>query len=192
MFHSMAPLIVLVMAALSPGPNNLIVLRHSIDGGARKAGASIATIAMSGAAMSFASGLVLARFSPPDPIVPAMVGSLLLSVMAAYAWLSAGAPIRDDSSRIFGPSALATFQLVNPKAWILVGAVNAVGTAAGISAWEIALTVVLVTGLCLSLWAALGAFLARLLQDNQQRLMFDRIMAILLLVFAVSLPFQID
>lgn len=81
---------------------------------------------------------------------------------------------------------VAAFQLLNPKAWVLVTTAAAAMSGTG-SVFLLAALMTLVTGLCLSLWAMAGAVLSRLLARPRARRWFDRAMGGLLAVCAIGI-----
>jgi threonine/homoserine/homoserine lactone efflux protein len=81
---------------------------------------------------------------------------------------------------------VAVFQLINPKAWVLV--TTAAAAMAG-SADMILLGALIagISSLCLSLWAVAGGALSRVLDRPRPRLWFDRAMGALLAISALGL-----
>jgi len=81
---------------------------------------------------------------------------------------------------------VAAFQLLNPKAWVLVTtAAAAMPRMDGILTLALLMTVV--TTACLTIWALMGAASARLLAGSHARLWFDRVMGGLLAVSALGI-----
>lgn len=189
---SLAPVIgLLFAAAITPGPNNLIVL----EAGARR-GMWAAASAMAGAvggtlvllALVWGGMDVAMKSVPALPVFLAILGALYL------AWLGARLMFRTSTDEDGGTDAgglptsllgVAGFQLLNPKAWLLVGTT----TAAASGAVGIGMLAGLVAGIglfCLSLWALAGAALSRALARPRTRRAFDRAMGLLLTFSALG------
>ncbi len=178
----------LVAAAITPGPNNLIVMEAGARGGIAAACAAILGV-LSGSLVL----LVLVWFGL-DTLIEAMpiLASVLTLAGGAYlAWLGLSLLLRHRSSTSHKalPSTLlgvATFQLLNPKAWMLIAtAVAAISDVGGLLVLSI--LVVLVTSTCLSLWALAGAVAAQLLQKPRARDVFERSMGAVLALSAAGI-----
>ena len=133
-------------------------------------------------------GRFLEQF-PQLGVVLSLTGGTYLAWLGVSLFLRANAPRENQSRARDMPSSLlgvAAFQLANPKAWILV--MTAAAAAAGTGgALQLALMLVLVTGVCLSLWGIAGAAAARLLAHPRFRSWFDRTMGVLLATSALAL-----
>ena len=189
-FHALlAASALLLVAALTPGPNNLVVLR---------------TAAMGPAALWPAmGGVVLGGVAMLALVVTAgsMLGDLPLlrtAVAAAGAtylgWLGLtmlhGPAARDQGAPLpAGFTGLFAFQFFNPKSWVMVLSLVASfpqQDAATILAW-LAPLFLAIPSACLLLWALAGRHLAPRLQAPATRRSFDRIMGLALLASAVLL-----
>lgn len=186
-------------AAITPGPNNVIVMSAAVHGGWRGGGRAIAgVIAGSLVLLAFAAAGVAALIAA-DPRTRAALsilgaGYLIWTggVMIVRAGAASGAPDRTLPRSVTG---IAAFQLINPKAWLLVLAATTAAAAGGRGAaglqpgplFALAGVLVIVTGLCLAAWGLAGAALARWLTDPARRTLFDRLMGAALIVSAVPL-----
>ena len=190
-FHALlAASALLLVAAMTPGPNNLVVLR---------------TAAVSPAALwSAMGGIVLGGVAMLALVVTAgsMLGDLPLlrtAVAAAGAsylgWLGltmlrSPAAARDQGAPLpAGFTGLFAFQFFNPKSWVMVLSLVASfpqQDAATILAW-LAPLFLAIPSACLLLWALAGRHLAPRLQAPATRRSFDRIMGLALLASAVLL-----
>lgn len=183
----------IVVAVITPGPNNFIVMAAAGRGGfvaalppmAGVVGGSVALLAVAwaGAAAAFEA-------LPGLRTIVMLVGAGYLTWLGAMMIGQAGA---DASAAILLPDtalAVAAFQFMNPKAWMLMlTAVSAVAGEGGALPALVALTaiVALASAGCLGLWAAAGAAIAGWLARPAARRWFDRAMGGLLIVSAALL-----
>lgn len=191
--HSLLPLIgLLVAAAITPGPNNFIVMEAGARGGLVGAGRAALGVIL-GSVLLLA--LILAgvgRFLEQFPqlgVVLSLTGGTYLAWLGVSLLLRANAPREKQGRAPDMPSSLlgvTAFQFANPKAWILVATAAAAVAGTG-GALQLALVLVLVTGLCLGLWGVAGAAAAQLLARPRFRSWFDRTMGVLLATSALAL-----
>lgn len=159
---------VLGVGALTPGPNNFIVLRQSARFGAVAAGPVIAGVLLGSTVL-----LVAAWFGAESVFeaAPALRPVLRLAASAWLVWLgvgvlrSAGKPDADQDAAGM-PTTLAGvagFQLLNPKGWMTMLALVAMAPAAGgPGAFVVTAGLAAVTmAASLALWALGGAWLGR-------------------------------
>lgn len=183
--------LLLFTGAITPGPNNLLVLRAaaargwrgSLDGVAAIVGGSVVLLAL--AVGGFGA---LVTTWPGLRSVLGVAGALYL------AWLGMGllrgtAHAPAQGPRVDGALALFLFQFVNPKGWLLMLVVAAAvppGDTAATVLRLVPLTVA-ITGACLLLWAALGHALADAFAHPARRTWIDRACGLALLACALSL-----
>jgi threonine/homoserine/homoserine lactone efflux protein len=182
----------LLVAAITPGPNNLVVLREASHGGMRGAAGAIGGIVL--------GGLVLLA------VVAAGAGSLLAThaslrialgaAGAAYmAWLGLrlllAAPPGANAAAVALPAGmlgLFGFQFLNPKGWAMVVAVVAARPATRLADYlPLALLFTVIPLACLLLWSLGGQVLAARLARPRFRRASDAVMGALLLACAVLL-----
>jgi threonine/homoserine/homoserine lactone efflux protein len=188
---SLLPVIgVLVAAAITPGPNNMIVM----EAGAR-AGFTAAARMMLAVVAGSLMVLVLVWLGVGGAMAawPALENALGIGGGAYLGWLGIRLLLRSEANADGAPSALPMtmlgvtgFQLLNPKGWILVTTAAAAMPQAG-GVFTLAILIVLVTSICLALWAVAGAASSRLLARPGPRRWFDRTMGILLAVSAIGI-----
>lgn len=186
-------------AAITPGPNNLIVMDAAARGGLRSgAQAIVGVVAGSLILLTLSAGgaVVLIVAEPRAHLALSWLGAAWLiwtgGAMILRAGAVDGAPSRTLPGTILS---VAAFQLINPKAWLLVlGATATASTrghdAGGLQSGTIlALAAVLVgvTGLCLAVWGLAGAGLSRWLSAPPRRKTFDRLMGAVLIASSVPL-----
>lgn len=177
------------VAAITPGPTNILVLSNSarygltaavpiIFGGCASA-ALIVLLVGSGAGASLAS-------MPAVQTTMQWIGVAWLSYLAwqIFSAPAQGVEAMDNQARL-GLLGAASLQLINPKTWMMALAVVSVFAGGG----EQRLTHVLYLSLafflislpCLGVWALLGAGSARWLRSPRSMQRFNRCMALLLL-----------
>ena len=193
---SLAPIIGLVwVAAITPGPNNLIVLRASAREGLRAAVPVILGAVTGGLALlaviSAGAGRVFAA-APRVRTSLAVAGGQYLEWLGVRLIARAGRAATEDDERVLPRAAaprLATmfaFQFLNPKAWVMVLTVSA---AAADRTVALALIQTVVHLVCLSLWAALGMFGVRRLRGAATGWL-DRVCGVALIVVALAVALE--
>ena len=188
--HSLWPVTgVLVAAAITPGPNNFMVMEASARGGLAAARNVVLGVVL-GSLLLLA--LIAAGVGQAMRAFPVIAVALSVAGGAYLAWLGVSLILRRESgeaARASGAQAsilgVASFQLLNPKAWVLTTTATAVMSEDG-QIMTLAGLTALVTSVCLSAWAAAGAASRRWLQPRV-RLWFDRTMGGLLALSAVGI-----
>ena len=188
----LAVLTIVAVAAITPGPNNFIVMSASLRGGVAAALPAIAGVIAGSIALLV---LVWAGAGTLFEMVPEIQPVLRVAGAAYLIWLgfclirkaSGPAGGSDDQALPATAWGVASFQLLNPKSWVLV--VTAVSAVSGtlIGAVSLAVTFVAVMGLCLTIWSVAGKLISRWLLDRRSRRMFDTAMGVLLMGSAVLL-----
>ena len=185
---------VLVIAAITPGPNNFIVMEASARGGATAAGSVVLGIVLGSLGLLSLVSVGVGSLIHAYPLL-----SLVLSVVggAYLTWLGASLIFRRTGTRASDDShgmptslwAIAMFQLLNPKAWMLIMTAVAVMGGAG-SVLGLAALIAVISSACLSIWAVAGTVSSHWLSRPRTRLWFDRTMGALLLVSAAGILFD--
>jgi len=185
------------VAAITPGPNNFVVLGTASRGGFAATLPAITGVVTGslGLLCVVSAGAGIAFSAEPRLRTALMVaGCLYLAWLgASLVWRSGGAAHKVQHSNPALPSGvvgLAVFQFLNPKSWLLVMTATA-AVPAGLS-WQaslsaLALIFVVVTCACLTLWASAGAALAGLLKHPRPRRWYDRAMGVTLIASAAVL-----
>lgn len=176
------------VSAITPGPNNVMVLASGVNFGFVRTIPHILGIALGMVVMVSAVGLGLGglfRALPALADVLRYVGAAFLLYLAWRIARSAG-PVTDGSSqRPLGFVGAAAFQWVNPKAWVMVfGAVTAYAPRDGYMRNVLVVAVVfgLVVIPSVSVWAAFGMAMRRFLASPWRLKVFNVAMAALLVV----------
>ncbi len=196
MEHLIAQAGLLGVAAITPGPNNLVVLRAAGHAGIRAAVPAITGIVLGGllllALVATGAGMAFAAHPSLKGWIGA-IGSLYLAWLGGA--LCAGGigprPSRVTSAEPALPAGtlgLIAFQFLNPKSWVMVLTVLATLPAASPRDYlPLGGLFVLIPTLCLLLWAWLGAWLSRWLIRPRVRRGVDVVMGALLVACAVLL-----
>lgn len=190
---SLLALVGLVMvAAITPGPNNLIVLRlatareqarrlFSAIGGIVLGGLVLLTLVAAGASTAFAAE-------------PRLRGLITIAGCLYLGWLGLSltltrpdTPATRSSPLPAGLVGLTGFQFLNPKSWVLAMTAVAATPPAPTSTLCLFAAFALVPPPCLALWALSGRALAGRMQRPRFRRRFDRAMGLLLIASAAGL-----
>lgn len=188
----LAVLTIVAIAAITPGPNNFIVMSASLRGGVMAAVPAIAGVITGSIALLV---LVWAGAGTLFEMIPEIQSVLRIAGAAYLIWLGvclvrkANGPGDREDDRALPETTwgVAGFQLLNPKSWVLViTAVSAVsGTLA--SMVSLAVTFVAVMGVCLTIWSVAGQLISHWLLDRHSRRIFDTVMGVLLMGSAAML-----
>ena len=175
-----------VAASITPGPNNVMVAAGAANNGLRRTLPHMLGIAVGFAAMLAAAGLGLAAPLAEAPRVQAVLRWIGAAWLLVLAWRIATAPAPGEGTPAppLGFVGGAMFQLVNPKAWLLV---LGVATAWIVGEEPVVPQVAAMVGVFAAvtlpsslLWASLGAASARLLRAPGRLRAFNVAMAVLL------------
>lgn len=178
-----------LVASISPGPTNLLILAHGAQHGLRASLAPIVSACAAAAGIVWLVGLGLGEVLLRHPLaqhVMSGAGALWLSLLAWQLFRAAGEPVRASTTRRFGAGSAASLQLVNPKVWLMAVAVIGVFAAPQWPVWQLALVFLLVALPCMGAWALLGVGSARWLGAAPQWRRFNQLLALVLLVSAWS------
>ena len=179
------------IAAVTPGPNNVIALRAASRAGIRGALPAIAGVVLGGLVVL---AVALAASDAAFAAVPGLHTALGAAGCAYLAWLGlglirhAGRP-SDGAARALPAASVAglfAFQFLNPKSWVMV--TTAIGAMpAGAPVWPLVVVFTAIPATCLTLWAIAGATLARTLARPRIAAWVDRAMGALLIATALAL-----
>lgn len=183
----------LLAAAITPGPNNLVVLREAGRGGMRGAAPAIGGIVLGGLSLfvliAAGAGGMLARHDALRAVLGGFGGLYMgwLGVrLLASARRSASAPA--TIALPAGGMGLFGFQFLNPKGWAMVLTVVAAWPAPRLADYlPLALLFTIIPLACLLLWAGGGQLLAPRLACARFRRRVDAAMGTLLLASAALL-----
>ncbi|MEO9515239.1 MAG: LysE family translocator [Paracoccaceae bacterium] len=182
----------MTIAAVTPGPNNFIVMSAAARGGV-----AAALPAMTGVIGGSIALLVLiwAGAGTLFEIIPETQSMLRIAGGTYLVWLgfclirAANRPAQDSTDLALPETVwgVASFQLFNPKSWVLViTAVSAAGETLA-SMVSLMLIFVVVMGLCLTIWGIAGKLISNWLLDANSKRRFDTLMGLLLMGSAAML-----
>jgi threonine/homoserine/homoserine lactone efflux protein len=174
------------VSCVTPGPNNVMLWASGATFGFRRTIRHVAGTAVGIGAMAIAvaAGLGALLTSVPQVTFALKVGGSLYLLYLAYQIAGASALERGAIARPLGLVQAASFQVINPKAWIFaLGAVttfrpSGLPTVAG--SIVVAVTMMIVVIPTATLWAAGGRVLNPLLVNERAHRIVSRILAVLL------------
>ncbi len=188
---AMVPL--LFAAAITPGPNNLVMLRIGLERGLRAVPRPATGVVLGGLAMLLVSRAGVALAFAAHPWLPALIRICGAGCVAwlgvRLIWESFG-KASEQAPPACAPGVLGMFlfQFVNPKAWLIVLTVVAAGSGArSASLASLVALFIVIPYACLLLWAGGGSLAARLLRDPRARAALDRASGALLALSALVL-----
>ncbi|MEJ5903673.1 LysE family translocator [Pseudomonas kermanshahensis] len=188
MSQTLLPFILFALvASISPGPTNLLILAHGARQGLRASVAPILAGCGAAAAVVLLVGLGLGELLVRHPLAQQLMswaGALWLSWLAWRILRSAGQPLYINADKPLDALSAASLQVVNPKVWMMAVAVIGVFAAPALPVWQLALVFLLIALPCMTAWALLGVGSARWLQVPARLLWFNRGLAVVLLVSA--------
>ena len=187
---------ILLVGAITPGPNNFVMMTAGARAGIAGAFPALAGIILGTLAMTaivvFGAGAAFAA-EPRLRTAITAAGCLYLAWLGLRLFAASDATAASASRRETRlPSHVAGlffFQFLNPKAWAMVLTVTS-GVDSGIGSTRIGLLValiVLIPAVCLALWAWLGVLMTRRLTRPRASIWFQRSMGVLLVVSAFLL-----
>ncbi|MEP2990108.1 MAG: LysE family translocator [Parasphingorhabdus sp.] len=183
---------ILIVAAITPGPNNVFVMTAAIQGGVLHAFRTMSAIIVGSLILLVLVRLGLDSVSQHVPLFTSTVtlfGSIYLGWMGC---VLIKPRLKPAKSLVSGPHksylGLSLFQLLNPKGWVLVSVFLAASEQAQLTV--LVTILIVVTFGCLSVWALAGLALSRLYETSRGRLWIDRLMGTALIIFSVLLAMQ--
>jgi threonine/homoserine/homoserine lactone efflux protein len=179
----------LLVAALSPGPNTVVVMRTASRVG------FMATLPTVTGIVAGCLTMLLLVVAGAETVVrghPAIMRWVGIAGALYLIWLGKGLAGGHDEPSAHLPDtarALFVFQFLNPKAWLMtLTAVAAFGSASGRPSWLWLLAMyVAIPSTCLLGWALAGTALSHWLGRADARRRFDAAMGLLLAISGVLL-----
>lgn len=184
----------ILVAVITPGPNNFIVLEQTLEGGWRAAGPAVAGVVAGTQLLLLLTWLGVDAAVAQEPRLQRLLSyagaGYLLWLGLRIIWRSFLQMKEEKGSSQAGFTSfggLLLFQFLNPKSWVLVLTAVAAGGEgipgfAGIAI--LGLLFFFIPSACLLLWACMGVALNRFLSVSARRRHFDRIMGGLLVLSA--------
>lgn len=184
---------VLLVAAITPGPNNLVVLRNAVHGGFASALPAVAGIVIGGVLMLV---LVSAGLSGVFARWPALRTAIAFGGAAYLAFLGfqlmrTRCTADTQANLPAGLPGLIGFQFLNPKSWVMVlSLVAAFPSGSALTRFAyLAASFIVIPGACLLLWAFAGDRLASRLANPVIGKTADRVLGASLIASALLLLF---
>ncbi|HKI16110.1 MAG TPA: LysE family translocator [Roseiarcus sp.] len=185
------------VAAITPGPNNLMLMTSGVKYGFGRTLPHLIGVILGFALMiavvGFGLDVIFERFPIALPTMR-VAGSLYMLWLALRIALARPIGQVEPGGRPIGFFAAAGFQWVNPKAWVM--ALSALSTYAGIVD-DYSRSVLLTASLCgliavpcSGAWALFGASLSRVLRDPRVMRPFNWTMAALLVASIAPTLFE--
>jgi threonine/homoserine/homoserine lactone efflux protein len=192
------PLLAFVgFATGTAGVNNIMVLASGANWGLARTMPHILGIAVGFPVMIVALGLGLDATFRAFPVLYDILKWVAFAYMLYLAWrvANAGRPkLEEEGGRPLGVLGAAAFQWVNPKAWaIIISALALFTSPTGNQLLEIGLVALLFGLVCIPngiVWALFGKAIARFLDDDRHRRIFNIVMALLLIASVVPTLFE--
>ena len=174
------------VTSVTPGPNNVMLMASGANFGLRRTLPHMLGVALGFGLMVALLGLGVDRLIAGSPQLALAMKWVSMAYMLWLAWKIAHAsgPIGkgDVAARPMSFLAACAFQWINPKAWMMgLGALSAYSAGAG-GALMVALIFTLVNLPSVAIWAAMGQGLRGVLQEPGRLRLFNRVMAVLLVV----------
>ncbi len=185
-----------LVGAISPGPNNLLLMRSGAAFGVRRTVPQILGIEIGFVILMIACWLGVGALVLAAPSVMIALRWLCFAYLLWLAWLilrdsGSGAARAAPASRARPMSIVEStiFQAINPKAWMLAMA-SVSGFTAGVAPTVTDITLatlllILVGTPCMFIWAAWGALLERALQTPRAKRVFGVSMSALVVLSAL-------
>jgi threonine/homoserine/homoserine lactone efflux protein len=179
------------VSAITPGPNNLMLLSSGVNFGFRRSIPHMLGVDLGFAVMVGLVGIGLdALFRQIPAMLPAMryAGAAYMLWLAAKLALAGPVGEAEYRGRPLSFLAAAAFQWINPKAWVIVVialTAYAVSEDYTRSVLIVALVSGLVTAPCICAWVLFGAAMRRVLANPLFVRPFNIVMALLLVASIV-------
>lgn len=189
-----------LVTLFTPGPNNLMLMTSGLNFGVRRGVPHLLGVVLGFSLMVLIVGLGLGAIFEAWPLLYLVLkyagGAYLLYLAWQIAVSEPPAPGTDSARNPISFFQAATFQWVNPKAWVM--AVGGVSIYAAVAPFPLNVFVIAALfglfGLASSgTWLGFGAALQRVLKDPRAVRVFNIVMALLLVaslypIFADGLP----
>ena len=181
-----------LMAAITPGPNNIMLAASGANYGFRRTLPHIIGVCFGFGCLVIAGGLGVGRFLETFPQFFSILKMLALLFLLYLVWKvgTASSPKLSPDGKPMRFHTAALFQWVNPKGVTVVISAIAAYLETASSIWQalpvMVIVFVLVTIISACLWAFIGSAISDFLSNRQYRIAFNVTMAIAL--FLSMLP----
>ena len=179
--------------AMTPGPNNFMLLSSGLTFGYKKTLAHILGVMVGFPVMIVAVGLGLGTVFEMYPELYDILKVVGIAYLLWMAWKiatsSSSMGSDDEVKKPFTLLQAMLFQWLNPKAWVML--ITAMGSFitskehAFLQVLFIAFTYLCIGFLSTNFWALGGVYLQKLLSNANKVMMFNRVMAVLIVLSVV-------
>lgn len=180
-----------LVASITPGPTNILILNNSQHFGVRATIPALVSGCVAASLIVLVSGAGAGEVLRQYPLVRQVMswaGVLWLTWMSWQLFCAPAANIAGKERQRFTAKAAALLQVINPKTWMMALAVVSLFAPAGEHALRevalMALWFLLISVACLMCWAWLGKAVNRVFRTTVAMVRFQRLMALCLLVSA--------
>ena len=184
------------VSSITPGPNNTMLLASGVNFGVRRSIPHAMGISIGFMILVLAVGLGLGEVFKVWPTLYTLLRYVGAAYLLYLAWkIATSGPLSADSAQPRQPLGFwgaAAFQWVNPKAWVMaVGAITTYTPAQGyvLNVIVIAALFALVNLPSVGIWVMFGSALRTLLQNPRWLMLFNVLMALLLVISLYPLLF---
>lgn len=181
----------LFVAAVTPGPNNLVVMRTAAGYGFLRTMPAVGGIVFGGLALLAVVAAGLGTAVTQWPLLRTLVtaGGAAYLVWLGLSLIGSSHVLTRASSLPVGVFGLFAFQFLNPKAWLMMLTVVAAAPAHNALATFLRLAplTACISGACLLFWIGLGHALSLQLRRPPVRIWTDRVFGVLLIASALML-----
>ena len=190
----LAVLIFAFSTAITPGPNNLMVMSSGLNYGIERSVPHLLGACTSLALMVLFIGLGLGAIFETYPAIHLFIKIMGIIYLLYLAWriaMVSGLGVADSNKRPFTFIQAAAFQWVNPKAWVVfIGAIAAFTNPESNLVPQItfiAVTLLVAGFVSLNIWLWLGTRMEPFIQKESHRRYFNISMAVLLVLSIVPM-----
>ena len=183
----------LFVMIVTPGPNDMMVTASGANFGYLRTVPHLLGICLGCSLQTLLACLGLGAIFVRFPLLHTILLWVGLVYMLYLAWKILGIKLKNDQS-VPEPLTIieaALFQIVNAKAWVVSLTVASLflphqGSLV-IPTLIIVAMVIVVTYSCASLWAMFGSAMRNILQNERNRMVFNIVMAVLLVITAIMI-----
>jgi len=177
-----------VIAAVTPGPNNVMLTTTGLNFGVRRGIPHLLGICIGFPVMLALIGVGFGTLFQLFPVLHEIIKVVGIVYLVYLAWKIANAKGSADeasSSRPINFWQAAAFQWINPKAWVMGSSALAAYTSLDdnffLQVVIICTSFAVITFPCAGAWLVFGAGLQHFLKDPRHRKIFNVVMALLLI-----------
>jgi threonine/homoserine/homoserine lactone efflux protein len=179
-------LVFAVVASITPGPNNLMMMASGATFGLKRTVPHMAGVVLGFGAMTLAVGLGLAKVLEASPVLFAVLRWAAAAYILYIAWrmvTAKGPGVAVTGERPMSFLGAVAFQWINPKAWVMALAAVTAYAERGrflVDVILIAVVFMIVTAPCAVTWTGFGAGIRRWFRKPGHLKAFNWTMAALL------------